>query len=153
MYLRRLLGGVSRRGANHGHLFALPEGVVAAGYLRILATGRSTSAAKLAKSWKKRYFVLNSDGHLFYFKRGRNGVGSAPKGALLFNGEYFVADSLLRRHGFQISDLMSITIYLSAASSTEGKPSSAPPEGPAPGTSQTGDRSTGLLWTLLQRLS
>ena len=93
---------------------ALPPGVVAEGFLFILNVGNSVGTAALSKAWKRRYFVLNEDGTLHYYRTGRHGVGTGPKGgAVLSSGDFFVADSMLRDLGFQISDLVT-TFYLAA---------------------------------------
>ena len=93
---------------------------MADGMLYLLSTqkGRTINQAKLANSWKRRYFVLHEEGRLLYFRSGKNGVGNHPKGGIMLNADFFVADSLLRRHGFQISDFET-TFYLGAESAAE----------------------------------
>ena len=69
-------------------------------------------------SWKRRYFVMDENGLLSYFKSGKAGLGVRPKGGVILNGNFFVGDSWLRKHGFQVSDFET-TIYLSAETSKE----------------------------------
>ena len=89
----------------------MPDGVVAAGYLSILHASKTVANAQQRQAWKRRYFVLRSTGQLDYYKSGRYGVGTNAKGGALLSGEYFVGDSLLRPHGFQVSDFET-TVYL-----------------------------------------
>ena len=98
----------------HGRPHLLPPGVIAAGDLMIL----STVAASKSSAWKKRYFVLHTNGSLSYYKSGRAGVGTGPKGGVLLDSNFFVGDSLLRSHAFQLSDFVT-TVYLAAASAHE----------------------------------
>ena len=86
--------------------------VVYEGYLRILGVGRDVDAAKLSSSWQRRYFILKANGELSYFKSGSSGVGVDPKGAVFLSSDFFVGDSLLHDHGFQISDLVATTWYM-----------------------------------------
>ena len=102
----------------------LPDGVVAEGHLWILAVGQSVSTAQLQKAWTKCYVVLRADqvvngqAALSYFaRRGKTrGVGDGPKGGEFLSADFFVADSLLRPHAFQVSDFGK-TVYLSSESS------------------------------------
>ena len=97
---------------------SIAEDVVAEGYLHILHVGQTVTSAAKASAWKRRYFVLHADGRLNYFKSGKAGVGKDPKGGALLSGDYFVADSLLRVHGFQVSDF-GTTVYLACDSQDE----------------------------------
>ena len=94
----------------------LPHGVVTAGYLYILSVGHLEFATH-RNSWKRRYFVLTTDGVLTYFKKGKDGVGERAKGGCVLSADYFVGDSLFRKHGFQVSDF-TITICSAYTHST-----------------------------------
>ena len=64
-------------------------------------------------TWKRRYFMLSSDGLLSYFKK----QGGSPRGGLFLSGDFFVADSLLKKqNGFQLSNLHDRLFYLQAES-------------------------------------
>ena len=72
--------------------------------------------------WKRRYFRLTSAGLLTYYKPQIGDRGSTsrmrPKGGIQLSGDYFVADSLLRSHAFQLSDFAT-TFYLAADNSKD----------------------------------
>ena len=86
--------------------------VVFQGYLRILSVGKDLDAAKLPSSWTRRYFILRANGQLSYFVSGKGGNGVDAKGAVFLSEDFFVGDSLLHDHGFQISDLVATTWYM-----------------------------------------
>ena len=62
--------------------------------------------------WKKRYFVLKSDGVLTYFKKR----GGAACGGLFLSADWYVADSLIKANGFQLSNLDDKVYYMAADS-------------------------------------
>ena len=54
---------------------------------------------------RKHYFIFYSDGKLIYYKSKPKVQGKdAPHGAVFLNGDFYVADCLLRKHAFQMSD-------------------------------------------------
>jgi len=59
-------------------------------------------------TWKRRQFVLKADGTLSYYNR--KGIA---RGGLFLSADWYVADSLLKKHGFQISNFDRV-VYLAA---------------------------------------
>ena len=115
--MRRRLSAVFRRPSLSTDT-SPADNIVAEGHLHILHASKTVERAAKRSSWKRRYFVLLADGQLNYFKSGKAGVGKDARGGALLTSEYFVGDSLLRVHGFQISDFET-TVYLAAATNAE----------------------------------
>lgn len=72
-------------------------------------------ATKSHSKWDQRDFVLYNDSLAYYV----DSTSEFPKGELRLSPEYFVADSMLRNHCFQVSDLNNV--YYIAADTDEEK--------------------------------
>jgi hypothetical protein len=72
-------------------------------------------ATKSAKNWDVRYFMLHDNALVYY----ADADSPYPRGEMLLSEDFFVGDSLLQPHGFQVSDLN--TTYYMAAETDEEK--------------------------------
>ena len=78
--------------------------IVSEGYLYKMAISSSNQA------WRRRYFVLSANGLFAYYA---SKTATAPKGVIMLSPDFYVADSLNRQFGFQLSDFTQ-TFYMAA---------------------------------------
>ena len=84
--------------------------IVSEGYLYKMAISSSNQA------WRRRYFVLSANGLFAYYA---SKTATAPKGVIMLSPDFYVADSLNRQFGFQLSDFTQ-TFYMAAECTARG---------------------------------
>ena len=114
--------------------------IVSEGYLYKMAISSSNQA------WRRRYFVLSANGLFAYYA---SKTATAPKGVIMLSPDFYVADSLNRQFGFQLSDFTQ-TFYMAAECAARAIPRPTRKTGRAQFGAQLSDAPPALLHAPLQ---